>query len=59
MDLIMLVLVIALVGFLVYILTTQIPMPPMWATAIQVLALIVLVLYLFSRFLPLPNMLPR
>ena len=59
MDLILLVLVLALVGFLVWILTTQIPMPPVWAKAIQVLALVCLVLYLLSRFIHLPNVLPR
>jgi hypothetical protein len=59
MDLIMLVLVMAVIGFLVYIITTKIPMPPGWATAIQVLALIVIVLFLLSRFVKLPNVLPH
>lgn len=59
MDLILLVLVIALIGFLVYLLTTKVPMPPGWATAIQVLALVVIVLYLLTRFVHLPNVLPR
>ena len=59
MDLILLVLVLALVGFVIWILTTQIPMPPAWAKAIQVLALVCLVLYLLSRFVNLPNILPR
>ena len=31
----------------------------MWATAIQVLALIVILLYVLSRFINLPNVLPR
>ena len=59
MDLVMLVLVLALVGFLVWILTTKVPMPPAWATAIQVLALVVLVLWLLQHFVRLPNVLPR
>jgi len=58
MDLIVLVLVVALVGFLVYVITTKVPMPPGWATTIQVLALIVLVLWLLSHFVNLPNVLP-
>ena len=57
MDLILLVLVVALIGFLVWVLTTRIPMPPMWATAIQILALIAVILFLLTRF-PLPNILP-
>ena len=59
MDLIILVLVIALIGFIVWIITTKVPMPPMWATAIQILALIVIVLYIITRFFNLPNVLPR
>lgn len=59
MDLILLVLTLALIGFVVWIITTKIPMPPMWATTIQVLAIIVLVLYALTRFVPLPNVLPR
>lgn len=59
MDLILLVLVVALIGFIVYVLTTKIPMPPGWAVAIQVLALIVILLFLITRFVNLPNVLPR
>jgi flagellar biogenesis protein FliO len=60
MDLVILVLVIALIGFLIYLITTKIPMPPYWATALQVLALIVVVLYLLSRFAGnLPNVMSR
>jgi len=50
MDLIILVLVVALIGFLVWLITTRIPMPPYWALAIQILALIVIVLFLLRRF---------
>jgi hypothetical protein len=46
MDLIILVLIVALIGFLVYLITTRIPMPPGWASAQQIVALIVIVLYL-------------
>jgi len=58
MDLLMLVIVLAVVGFLVYLLTTKVPMPPGWATAIQVLALVVIVLFILTRFVNLPNVLP-
>lgn len=58
MDLLMLVIVLAVVGFLVYLITTKVPMPPGWATAIQVLALIVIVLFILTRFVNLPNVLP-
>jgi hypothetical protein len=56
MDLLILVIVLALVGFVVYIITTKIPMPPYWATAIQILALIVIVFYILTRFVKLPNL---
>lgn len=59
MDLIILLLLLALIGFVVYIITTKIPMPPYWATALQLLALLVILLYLVSRFVNLPNVLPR
>jgi len=59
MDLIVLVLLVVLIGFIVWVVTTKVPMPPGWATAIQVLALIVIVLYLVTRFINLPNVLPR
>jgi hypothetical protein len=59
MDLVILVLVVALIGFLVWIVTTKIPMPPVWATAIQVLALVVIVLWLLNHLVHIPNVLPR
>jgi len=59
MDLVLLVLVVALVGFLVYVITTKVQMPPGWATTIQVFTLIVLLLWLVSHFVVLPNVLPR
>ena len=57
MDLIILVLVVALIGFLVWLVTTKVPMPPYWSTAIQVLALIVVILYILTRFVRVPNVL--
>ena len=58
MDLIMLVLVIALVGFAIWAITTYIPMPPIFKTAIIVLTVIVLVLWLLKRLgTGLPNVL--
>lgn len=59
MDLILLVLVLCLVGFLVWLLTTKIPMPPAWATAIQVFALVVMILFLLARLVSIPNVLPH
>lgn len=59
MDLIILVLVVALVGFLVWLITTNVPMPAGWATAIQVLALVVLILWLLGSYVDIPNVLPR
>ena len=58
MDLVLLVLGVAVVGFLVWVITTKIPMPPYWAQIIQVVALIVLVLYVLTRFVRLPSVLP-
>jgi len=49
--------VAALIGWLVYVVTTSIPMPAGWAKAIQVFALVVIVLYLINRIMPLPNVL--
>ena len=58
MDLILLLLVIALIGFVVYLLTTKIPMPPMWATALQLIALLVVILFLLREIgVTLPNVL--
>lgn len=49
MDLIMLVLVMALVGFLVYLITTHIPMPPIFKIAIQIIVVIAVILFLIQR----------
>lgn len=57
MDLVALVLVVALIGFLVWLITTRIPMDPMFKVAIQIIALIVIILYLIRRFGGLPNVL--
>jgi len=59
MDLLILVLIVALIGWLVYIVTTKVPMPPGWARTLQGLALVVLVLWLLSHLVALPNVLPR
>jgi hypothetical protein len=59
MDLLLLVVVVALIGFLIYVLTTRIPMPPLWAVTIQVLALVVIILFLLTRVVHLPNVLPH
>ena len=58
MDLLILVLIACLVGFGVWLLTTKIPMPPIWANVIQVAALIMLILWLLSRLgASIPNIL--
>ena len=59
MDLIILVLVAVVVGFLVWLLTTQVPMPPAWAKAIQVVSLVVVVLWLLQHLVHIPNVLTR
>jgi hypothetical protein len=59
MDLVILILVVALIGFLVFLITTKVPMPPGWAVALQILALVVIILYVLQRFVNLPNVLPR
>ncbi len=58
MDLIVLLLVLVLVGFLVWLLTTKVPMPPLWARAIQIIALVLVILYVVTRVVRLPNLLP-
>jgi hypothetical protein len=57
MDLIVLVVVLVLIGFLVWVLTNSVPLPPLWARAIQVLALILVILYLLTRVVSIPNVL--
>jgi len=59
LDLILLVIVLCVLGLIVWLLTTYIPMPPYWATLINVVALVVILLYLLTRFVPLPNVLGR
>jgi hypothetical protein len=50
MDLILLVLVLAVVGFVVWLITTKIPMDPTFRVVIYVVVAIVLVLWLLRRF---------
>lgn len=57
MDLIVLVLVAAVIGFALWAITTYIPMPSGWARALQVFSLIVLILWLVSHFVHVPNVL--
>lgn len=49
MDLILLVLVLALVGFVLWLITTKIPMDPTIKVIIQVLVAIVVVLWLLGK----------
>lgn len=57
MDLIVLVLVVVLIGFLTWLLTTRVPLPPGWATAIQAIVLVLVLLYVLTRVLHVPNVL--
>lgn len=50
MDLILLVLALAVIGFLVHLITTRIPMDPMFRTAILIIVVVVVILYLIRRF---------
>ena len=60
MDLVSLVLVIALVGLLVYLIITYIPMPPIFKVAIQLITVIGILYYLIDRFgSHLPNLLGK
>jgi len=56
-DLLMILLVVVIIGFVVWLVTTNIPMPPVWATAIQVIALVVMLLWVLTRFVAIPNVL--
>lgn len=55
MDLVILVLVGCLLGFVVWLLTTKIPMPDGWATTLQIVSLVLFLLYVLSRVAPIPN----
>lgn len=54
-----LVLVLALLGFIVYLITTYIPMPPIFKTAIYVIVAVVVILYLLRVLgigdIPIPS----
>ena len=50
MDLVMLVLVLALLGFLVYLITSKIPMDPIFSLAIQIIVIVAVILFLIRRF---------
>ena len=50
MDLIILVLGIALLGLLVYVITTYIPMDPIFKTIIYIVCAVVLVLFVVRQF---------
>ena len=41
-----LILTLALIGFIVYAITTYIPMPPIFKTGIYVIVVVVLIIYL-------------
>ena len=58
MDLLTLVIGVVVMGFVVWVMTTRVPLPPGWATVIQVGALVLVLLYVVTRFLRLPDVLP-
>jgi len=56
MDLIILLLVIAVIGFLVYLIITYIPMPDIFKTAITILAVVFIIIFLIrSLGVAIPN----
>lgn len=55
MGLLELVLIIAIVGLFVWAITTLIPMPPPFKTAIYVVCVVGLVMYLLSAFGLMPH----
>ena len=57
MDLILVVVAVAVIGFVCWLITTQVPMPPGWAKIIQGVTLVVLVLWLLSHLIVVPNVL--
>lgn len=57
-GMISLLLTLAVVGFLVYVIVTYIPMEPIFKTAISVIAIILVLLYLVKLFgvdIPMPR----
>lgn len=59
MDLIWLVLGIALLGFVVYLITTHIPMDPIFKTLIYIVCVIVVILFAMRLFGgSVPNVMP-
>lgn len=52
MSLIGLILVIAVIGFIVWLVTTYVPMPPVFKNVLIVVAVIVVLLWLLSAFSP-------
>ena len=59
MDLVILILGIALVGLLVWAITTYIPMEPIFRTIIYVVVAIALILFVIRHFSgTVPNVLP-
>jgi predicted membrane channel-forming protein YqfA (hemolysin III family) len=54
-----LILTLALLGLIVYLITTYIPMPPIFKTVIYVIVAVVIILYLMRVFgisdIPLPR----
>ena len=58
MDLIVLILTLALVGCLVWLITTKIPMDPMFKLLIQIVVIVAVVLWLLRHLgVQLPRML--
>jgi hypothetical protein len=56
MDLISLIVVIAVVGVIVWAVTTYVPMPPPFRNVIILVAVLVVCLWVLSLFVPLPSL---
>jgi hypothetical protein len=56
-DLILLILTLALVGFVLWLIFTYIPMPDPYKQVLMVIVVIVMILFLLRRFALLPNVL--
>ena len=57
MDLIVLVLVVAVIGFIIWLITSRVPMDPTLKLVIQIVAAVILLLYVLRRVGGIPNVL--
>ena len=57
MDLILVLIAVVVIGFVCWLITTYVPMPPGWAKVIQGVTLVVLILWFLSHVIVVPNVL--